>query len=113
MTEHAHHTTHTHKHPQENGLAIASFILGIVSFTGFGAVTGIPAIITGSMSLKNPVNKGLGIAGLIMGIVSTLFTILLIMFFVFLMIVAIASEESSTHDIRLDNSSGSSHTRSI
>lgn len=71
--------------PNENGLAVASLVLGILSLTGAGPLTGIPAIITGGMSLKNPVNKGMGIAGLIMGIISVVLTLLVVFFFVVLL----------------------------
>ena len=114
MTEHTNHTVHHQKQHEENGLAIAAFILGIVSLTGFGALTGIPAIITGFMSLKNPVNKGLGIAGLVTGIVSTVFTLLVILFFVFALMLAILSDAPSDQDSSSDYYSPSSgHTRSI
>ena len=64
--------TNPTKASQENNLAVASLILGIISVVGFGgALTGIPAMITGFMSLKNPTNKNLGIIGLILGAVAT------------------------------------------
>lgn len=113
MTEHSHHTTHHHKQPQENGLAVAAFVLGIVSFTGFGALTGIPAIITGYMSLKNPVNKSLGIAGLIMGIVVTAFTLLIVLLFALAMILALATSEVPAASTPHDNSSATTHSRNI
>lgn len=115
MTEQAHPTNHNHKKPEENGLAIAAFILGIVSLTGFGALTGIPAIVTGFMSLKNPVNKGMGIAGLVMGCVSTVLTLLAIMFFFFAILIFAIADSSPAHmqDTQSDNFRSSSHMRSI
>lgn len=115
MTEHAHHPTHPHTQTSENGLAIAAFILGIVSLTGLGALAGVPAIITGIMSLKNPVNKGLGIAGLVMGSIATVLTICVIMFFFFVILMAAMSD--TPHDypqpMPYGNGSASGHMRSI
>jgi hypothetical protein len=78
----------------ENGLAVAALVLGIISLTGAGALTGIPAIITGAMSLKNPYNKGLGVAGLVMGIVATVLTILFIGFLLLIVIIAASASPS-------------------
>lgn len=64
--------------PKENNLAIASLVLGILSIVGMGPLTGIPAIITGAMALKNPAGKGMATAGLIMGGISTVFVLLVI-----------------------------------
>ena len=56
-----------------SGSAIASLVLGILSWAGCGFVAGIPAIITGHTSLstlkRNPFLTGreLAIAGLIAG----------------------------------------------
>lgn len=113
MTEHAHHTTHHQKHQDDNGLAIASLILGIVSLTGFGALTGIPAIITGVMSQKNPVNKGLGVAGLVMGIFSTVVSVLVFLFVILAILIAIASDTPPTQESPSDYSPSSSQTRNI
>ncbi len=75
------HTQHTS--PQSSGLAIASLILGIVSFMGL-AVLIIPpvlAVIFGHISLSqiktNPQTggKGLGITGLVLGYLSLVGTI--------------------------------------
>ena len=68
--------------PHTNGLAVASLVLGIFAVTGLGPLTGIPAIITGAMGLKNPTNKGLALAGIIMGVVSIIFLVLIVLFFV-------------------------------
>lgn len=67
-----------HPQPKENGLAVASLVLGITSLAGFGALTGIPAIITGVMGMKNPYNKNMAVAGMVMGIISTAVTLLAI-----------------------------------
>lgn len=114
MTSHPHHSqAHAHEQQQDNGMAIAAFVLGIISLTGFGALTGIPAIITGFLSLKNPVNKGLGIAGLVMGGIATIITLLVILFFVLLIIVAATSGAPSYQEMPTDGMPDSSHTRSI
>jgi uncharacterized membrane protein len=73
-----------HTQQDSNGLAIASLVLGILSVTGASILTGIPAIITGAMALKNPVNKGMGLAGLIMGAISVFFAVIIMIFIVIL-----------------------------
>ncbi len=92
----------THKQPESNDLAIASLVLGILSLTGMGALTGIPAVITGWMGMKNPHNKGMALAGFITGIISIVGTILIVLFFVFLMLLGVfaaaASETSNSVD---------------
>jgi hypothetical protein len=82
-----------------NGLAIASLILGIVSFLGFGLLTGIPAIITGVIALKKQQQeRGISIAGIILGSISTLLSILFILFLVLLFILgAVFSSPSDTN----------------
>jgi len=80
----------------DNGLAVASLVLGILSVTGLSILTGIPAIITGAMGLKNPVNKGMSIAGIIMGAVSVLFALLAIVLFVIL--IALGAFAASSYD---------------
>jgi len=112
-------TQQTHPAQQkENGLAVASLVLGISSFIGFGALTGVPAIITGAMSMKNPYNKGLGVAGLIMGIISTALTVLAILFFIMIFIFAAAAAQSPVPDplyegSEPDSSSSSSFEQQI
>ncbi len=60
---------------QSSGLAVASLVLGLLSFL-FWFFTGIPAVITGHMALnrikQNPMlgGKGMAIAGLILGYLS-------------------------------------------
>ena len=61
----------------QSGLAIASMVLGIVSFVGCSVFTGIPAIITGHIALnrtrKSPQQFGGGgpaVAGLVLGYAS-------------------------------------------
>jgi hypothetical protein len=66
--------------PPNNGLAIASLILGILILVA-GPFTGIPAVITGHMALSrtkaNPMvpGRGMAIAGLILGYISIALTV--------------------------------------
>ena len=75
--------------PITNGLAIASMVLGIVSFLGCGCLTGILAIILakiakGQIRMSNGQQEGEGFAtaGLILGIVATIMTILFIILYI-------------------------------
>ncbi|MEO5803114.1 MAG: DUF4190 domain-containing protein [Verrucomicrobiota bacterium] len=68
----------------KSGLAIASMVLGILSLSCFGLLTGIPAIIMGHISYnrarKSPEifsGTGFAIAGFVMGYVSILTTFIL------------------------------------
>lgn len=64
---------------QTSTLAVLSLVLGILSIFGFSIITGIPAIITGAISLKNHENnRGLSIAGIITGAISLFIAILII-----------------------------------
>jgi hypothetical protein len=73
----------------DDPLAIAAMILGAISFTGLGFLTGIPAIILASVALarKTP-SRGLSIAGLVTGIVSTVVSMILVLLFILLIIFA-------------------------
>ncbi len=71
---------------RQQGLAITSFVLGIISFAFcFGLLTGIPAIICGHAA-KNRVRRspekyagaGFAMAGLILGYLSVLYTVLIL-----------------------------------
>lgn len=63
---------------QTNGLAITSLVLGILTFSGFLFLTGIPAIITGIMSLKKgQTERGMSIAGIVLGSIGTFFSLVL------------------------------------
>jgi len=70
--------------PKNNGLAIASLILGIASIvTCLGCIPGIPAIICGHMALKQiaqtgAAGAGMAKAGLIMGYITTALSIIAI-----------------------------------
>ena len=76
--------------PPNDGKAIASLVLGILSLVGcFGALAGIPAIILGFMS-KRDISRsggalggdGLALGGIITGILSTIGTVALVIFYV-------------------------------
>ena len=76
--------------PSNDGKAIASLVLGILSLVGcFGALAGVPAIILGFMSRRDIAKSGgtmggdgLALGGIITGILSTLLSIGLVIFYV-------------------------------
>lgn len=81
--------------PPTSGLAIASFVCGLIGVVTCTLITGIPAVICGHMALKamrdlsKPVGgRGFAVAGLIMGYVS----LLLIVGFMVLMFIGLAVE---------------------
>ena len=109
-------TTTTNPAPatSDNSLAITSMILGIVSLTGPGLLLGIPAIITGAIALRrNGTNRGMSLTGLITGIVSTVFSILFIGFFLFMMMVGILGDSGYYDTPSYDHSGDSSHYESL
>jgi amino acid transporter len=78
-----------------NGLAITSLVLGILSLTGFFIFTGVPAIITGVLSLrKKQKERGMSIAGIVMGSVSTLLSLLFILVLTAIIALGVTSEPS-------------------
>jgi hypothetical protein len=79
-----------------NGLAIASLVLGILSLTGFLFLAGVPAIITGIMSLrKGQTERGMSIAGIIMGSIGVLLSLLALMFIIFIIVLGVMSDPSN------------------
>ena len=99
MTAHSTHSSHhPHKQPEENGLAIASLILGVTSLVGMGALTGIAAIITGVMSRKNPHRKEMGLAGIIMGSIATALSFLVLLLFGLLFLFAVLTADVDYRD---------------
>lgn len=83
---------------QSQGLAITSMVLGIVSVVALGLLTGIPAIITGSIALKKKLaGRGMAITGIVTGAVGTLFSILLIAFWILIVIFA-ANNHTNSND---------------
>ena len=83
--------------PAAGGRAIATLILGILSLVCMGFMTGIPAIILGSMELKaikagiSP-KSGEGVAkvGYVLGIIGTVLTCVTALIFVVLMALGIS-----------------------
>ncbi|MGN0463023.1 MAG: DUF4190 domain-containing protein [Ruminococcus sp.] len=62
-----------YQEPADNskGLAIASLVLGIVSFFCCGSVCSIVGLVLGIMSRKkNPVNNGMATAGIVLSIIA-------------------------------------------
>lgn len=77
---------------QTDGMAIASLICGIASFVACGAITGIAAIILGTMSRRKIDQsggaiggRGMATAGLVLGWISVVLTVIVV---VILIIVA-------------------------
>jgi len=71
--------------PRFQGMAITSFVLGILSVLCLGLLTGLPAIITGHIAhnraKRNPAvfgGAGFAIAGFVMGYVSVLVTLVIL-----------------------------------
>ena len=69
-------------------MAVVSLILGILSIisccVGIGVIFGIVAIILGGISLSKGRGKGVSIGGLVTGIVGTIFSIIMIIYFIFI-----------------------------
>jgi hypothetical protein len=82
--------------PQEgNGLAIASMVLGIVSFVLCGPVCSVPAVILGHMSLgrircgvMSPDSRGFAMAGTILGWINIALVLLAMMVMIGLTLLA-------------------------
>lgn len=90
--------------PQNDGKAVASLVLGILSLVGcFGALAGIPAVILGVMA-KRDISRsggtmggeGLAIGGIITGALSTLLSVGLLIFYVAIIGAAVASAPTYT-----------------
>ncbi len=71
--------------------AVASLVLGIISFLFLGLLAGIPAVIFGHISLSNIkrdsllAGRGMAISGLILGYLGVLWSLALILTLIFLM----------------------------
>ena len=70
---------------KNNGMALASFILGIISLIIAGIPCGIAAVITGTTALKKfdeekEKNKWMAIAGIIIGVIGAVTAAILIPF---------------------------------
>ncbi|HWI44162.1 MAG TPA: DUF4190 domain-containing protein [Nocardioides sp.] len=80
-----------------NGLAIASLVVSIISITAFCGLTGIVGAILGHVARKqirerNQGGAGMALAGIIIGWIG----VALVVVFALVMIIAIASDDSST-----------------
>jgi hypothetical protein len=97
-----------HIQPQETStLAIISLVLGVVSMTGPGLLLGIPAIITGTIALKrNLAGRGLSVAGLTLGIVSTVISLLVCAFVIFMIVLGLTHPEEFRDTPRHDTHPG-------
>lgn len=67
---------------QQNGLAIAAMVVGIISILlgwvpFLGLAIGVAAIIMGVISLKHKYNKGMSITGIVTGAISTLWNLVI------------------------------------
>lgn len=86
---------------QDSTFAVVSLTLGLLSLTGPGLLLGIPAIIFGAIALKrNAPERGMSITGIISGAISTFFSLLLIAFFVF--IIVLAANNTNSFDRYMD-----------
>ncbi|MGB3945221.1 MAG: DUF4190 domain-containing protein, partial [Candidatus Saccharimonadales bacterium] len=97
------HMSTSRHHTDYHDAAIASLVLGILSLAGMGAVTGIPAIITGWIGLRNPVNKGMAIAGIVTGAISVFVTLMVILFVIFVILLGLFSFSAADDPGRFDN----------
>lgn len=83
--------------PLPQGMAVTAMVCGILSLTLCGCFTGIPAAICGWIGMKQADRgeaggKGMAVAGLIMGIVNLVLTGLVVLFYIAIFGLAIASE---------------------
>lgn len=80
---------HTHADKQDSTFAVVSLTLGLLSLTGPGLLLGIPAIIFGAIALRRGApERGMSITGIISGAISTLFSLLILAFFVLIIVLA-------------------------
>lgn len=85
------------QYPQENknnNYALASLILGIVSFFCCGTVCSIVGLILGIISKKQkPLNNGMAVAGIVLSIISLVLSIVVIIVY----LVALGSSDIPTY----------------
>ncbi len=87
-----------------NSLAVVSLALGIGSFFGFGLLLGIPAIVTGLLSLNRTANdRSMSVAGIILGGISTFLSLLFIM----IVMLFIAVGVTLPQNVQIDSTSDS------
>lgn len=88
--------------PQQNGLAVASLVLGIVSLACSQCLTAVPGVILGHIALRQirasrgtQTGQGLAIGGLVCGYIAIGVTVLLVLvyaaFIVFGLLAGLAS----------------------
>ncbi len=84
-----------------SGLAITTFVLGILSFVTCGPCFGIPALVLGLIELQSIKNRRssvegrpFALAGTILGGVSTGLALLLILFYIAMIAIVIIAEVS-------------------
>jgi len=72
--------------PQQNGLAVASLVLGIVSLACGQCITAVPGVVLGHIALRQirasggtQAGEGMAIGGLVCGYISIGVTVLLIL----------------------------------
>lgn len=80
--------------------ATTALILGLVSFLCLGAITGIPAMVFGRRTKREVEEsggtlggQGMGTAGFVLGLIGTLWTVLVVAFFV--LVIAVGSATSA------------------
>jgi len=86
-----------------DGKAVASLVLGLLSLLCFGVLAGIPAIIFGVLARRDIARSngalggdGLALGGIITGILSTLITIGVVIFYILIIGAAVASAPTYT-----------------
>lgn len=72
----------------DHPIAITSMILGVVSLTMLGPISGIPAVILGIIGLSKSPKKGLSIAGIVTGGISIIITFVAIALLFMLILMA-------------------------
>lgn len=88
---------------RQNSMALTSMILGILSFLCGGLLTGIPAIIFGHIARKQFRNsaipqsgQGMATTGLILGYIATVISLLVLIGYVIVIVMAVNSSDPSS-----------------
>jgi len=71
----------------QNGMAIASMVVGIVSLMScwavfFGLIAGVTALILGILGIKKPIGKGMAITGIVTGGLAILINVIVIIIWI-------------------------------
>jgi len=87
-------------YPEGNGLAIASMVLGIISFVCGGPFTSLPAVICGHLATGKirrgemaPDAKGFATAGLVLGYINLVLSVLVIGGYILLIAFALVGSQ--------------------